>query len=799
MSQVHSVRLFSILPLIFFLLSGAVWATRLEVVVYDEHTREPVSGVNLALTDSARIEVTDERGVALFELPPEWYPLRASHVGYEVVEKEIRLRAKGAAVRFFLTPRAWEVDGTVASVARQPEVPGGMALSPVEIRRYPGPTPDPVRFVKVLPGVASGNDFSSTYSVQGGSYAENLVYVNGVEVEAPLQIRRGLAETFSLVNPAMIGRVNFRAGSFPVRYGDRLSSVLDVDYRLPEERLEGSAELSALQQNLTLGRRIGATRFIVGVRRADLGRLARGLQTRGEYRPRFDDGQVLIEWTGGRGDRVTAFGAATSSRFRLEPRNQILRYNCGSAGCDEFRSEVDGREKYEYGTRLLGLRWEREGEERRRTLFVHLLRQEEEEDTDLAYETEWKPLMGDLGEEEEEEEWLFLVQRYRSRLELWRWEVGVEERRELWEWGAGLRSADLRAEVGGFEGVSVGDDSEGVEDVSEKVDRRDADLYAYGQRTWKIEDGELIGGVRLVRFGGTEEVLVLPRLSGKRRFGARWDLLLAGGLHAQPPLYREFLSAAGKLESQKAAQVMAGVACRLQPTLRARAELFYRRLTDLISYQLDDMRLIYAGENDARGYAYGLNAHLRGELSRMVGIASYSYLVAREDLAGDGFGYLPRPGDQRHTASVYLEDHMNLRPLSWLLDSTFHVRILFGSGFPHTPKLSSGEPLSEGKSLSTGESLFAEEQDYALPTLVDGERNSRRDRGYFRFDIGMAQKVGVWGWKVEMREEVANIFDQFNVVGHTYLPMPNGMPVELRTSLGRRIYNFTLSTRFERI
>ncbi|MBT4504430.1 MAG: TonB-dependent receptor plug domain-containing protein, partial [Gemmatimonadetes bacterium] len=261
MSQVRGVRLFSILPLTFFLLSSVASAARLEVAVYDEHTREPIPGANLALTDSARIEVSDERGTAFFELQPGWYPLRASHVGYEATEKEIRLRGKGAVVRFFLIPRAWEVDGAVTSVARQPEVPGGVALSAVEIRRYPGPTPDPVRFVKVLPGVASGNDFSSAYSVQGGSYAENLVYVNGVEVEAPLQIRRGLAETFSLVNPAMIGRVNFRAGSFPVRYGDRLSSVLDVDYRLPEERLEGSAELSALQQNLTLGRRVGAVRF----------------------------------------------------------------------------------------------------------------------------------------------------------------------------------------------------------------------------------------------------------------------------------------------------------------------------------------------------------------------------------------------------------------------------------------------------------------------------------------------------------------------------------------------------------
>jgi hypothetical protein len=772
-------RLFTIA---FSLLPGVVVAAPLYIGAYDADSREPLDGVNLALPDSAWIKVTDKRGSARLELLPGRYRVHASHVGYREAHKEVELGASGAAIRIYLFPRTWEVDGAVTTGVRLVEAPGAMALSPVEVHRAPGPTPDPVRFVKVLPGVTSGNDFSNAYGVQGGSYAENLVYVNGVEIEAPLQLRRGLAETFTVVNPAMIGQVNFRAGSFPVHYGDRLSSVLDVDYRLPEQRLEGRVEASLLLQSLTLGGQLGGNlRVLVGGRRADLGRLTRRLQTEDEYRPSFSDLQALIEWSTSKTDRVIAFAAQTSSRFRVAPTHQVLRYNCSDVGCDTFSSAIDGGERYDHDTHLLGLRWERQAAARTLSVFAHLLRQEEYEDTDLAYRTRWQPLDRGAGYQQEQ---LFLAQRFHSRLELWRWEAGLQHQRGPHGWGVGVRLADLQATTSGYEGLSSADDLDGAQDATTTLERSDPDLYAYGQRQWGWGGGELTGGLRLVRFGSTEEVLALPRLSVMRALGERWELLLAAGLHAQPPLYREFLGAEGSLRSQKSAQLTAGVAWRARSTLHGRAELFYRRLTDLMSYQLDDMRLVYAGDNDARGYAYGANTHLRGELARLVGIVSYSYLMAREDLAGDGRGYMPRPGDQRHTTSVYVEDHMDLRPLSWLLDSTFHIRVLYGSGFPYTPRLSPGEPPATG------------DMEPGMPLLVDGERNSRRDLGYFRFDVGMVQTVALWGVAVDVREEVANFFDQYNVVSHTYLPTPDGAPVELRTALGRRTLNLAVSTRF---
>jgi hypothetical protein len=198
-------------------------------------------------------------------------------------------------------------------------------------------------------------------------------------------------------------------------------------------------------------------------------------------------------------------------------------------------------------------------------------------------------------------------------------------------------------------------------------------------------------------------------------------------------------------------------------------------LRDQISFSTDDLQIRYSGRNDASGYAYGSNTQLRGQISGLVGTIGYSYLVTRETLSGIDAGEARRPTDQRHTLSAYLEDRMELR-WSRVRSSLFHIRVLYGSGFPHTRQL----PDSEASSFA----------------LVDGERNGADGRSYLRMDIGMMQTVDLYGRSVEVRQEVANLFDQFNVVGYRYLPAPDGAAIELRNALGRRVYNLSVSVGF---
>jgi hypothetical protein len=211
--------------------------------------------------------------------------------------------------------------------------------------------------------------------------------------------------------------------------------------------------------------------------------------------------------------------------------------------------------------------------------------------------------------------------------------------------------------------------------------------------------------------------------------------------------------------------------------VRWRSAAFYRRGWDRISFTVDDVELRYAPRTDSRTRAWGVEAQMRGQVGRAVGTVSYSFLRARENLDDDDSGWLPTATDQRHTATAYLEDRMNLR-LGWLQASRFHIRVLFGSGFPYTPQF----PVVDDDGVITG--------------LKDGERHGKRDDAYIRFDIGTTQAFRVGSLQLEVREEVANLFDEFNAVGFRQLPAPDGSMALLPRGLGRRVYNVEASVRF---
>lgn len=754
----------AVLLLLCGLLPGGLEAVQLEVAVVDSATGAPLPGAHVVV--GRKVVAADSLGRARLSLAPGRHQMRASHVGYRPAARQIRLGEVPLKLSFRLVSVSLELPEVQQSARREPTAPGAIELSIAQLKTFPGPAPDPLRLVKVLPGVSAPDDFSSAYNVWGGSFAENLIYVDGVELEMPVQVRRGLAEGLSPVNPDLVDRLLFQGGDFPVRWGDKLSSLLAAEYRIPEKTFAGGVTLWPMHQRLFAEGRRGRLHWISGARRADWGGLASGAQVRGKYQPRYWDWQAALGMDLSDGSRLSAFGAILNGDFLLEPGRVRLRYNCtsipGRYGCDSFQGTGEGREGFTYQTRVLGLRWQQQNLQ----FSANLLQQEEDEDTALRYELLWTPLMAAPATMP-----TLQVERAESHFASWRLDLAGEGNLGAWSLGGGLRLADLNASTYHFEEVEAGDWHYLVEEGQHQAEQRADSGHLYAQRQWKVGKGELAGGLRLVRYRATGQSLVLPRLSLNLPLDVRLRLLAAAGVYAQPPLHREFLGAQ-HLRAQRAYQGSAGVEYALSAQSSWRGEVFYRRFGDLISYTLDDLRLTYSGSDDAVGYAWGMNTHLRGQVSRLVGIFSYGYLVAKEDLAGDGRGYLPRPTDQRHTLSAYVEDRMRLREDRFLKTSRLYLAVYYGTGFPYTPKL---RPAGEGQAL------------------VDGLRHSRRDRGYYRFDMGLAQGVELWGLQMELRQEVGDIFDQFNVVGHTYLLTPAGVPVELRQGMGRRYLTLGVS------
>lgn len=202
---------------------------------------------------------------------------------------------------------------------------------------------------------------------------------------------------------------------------------------------------------------------------------------------------------------------------------------------------------------------------------------------------------------------------------------------------------------------------------------------------------------------------------------------------------------------------------RLQDGLSLKVEAYYKRLYDLISYNLKDVRIRYSGENDAKGYVYGLDMMLQGQfLPGTDNWISYSYMVAREDITGDNDGYVPRPSDRRHQFTLYMDDRMDRFP-----NSKSHVRIVFGTGYPYT-----GTIWDYNKNNNTF-------------NLVHGKRNGARFPVYTRFDVGLSQEF-IFGNRTKMilREEILNFFNQFNVLDYGWT-----INRKVKYFLGGRMYN----------
>ena len=777
------VWIISLAILLGFVLAAApVFGSPLSVTVADSLSGDGISSVRLSLDGISGY--TDEDGHAQLEHRPGKYRLVLQHSTYRPTQRDILLPADGLVLSVRLYPIIFEIRGMVSSAPRDTVAEGQTALARQEFQRYPSPVPDALRLAKVLPGVTSGNDLSSTYNANGGNYDQNLIYLNGVELSAPFLMRNGLAEGMSPINAEMVEGATFRSGVLPVQYGDKLSSLLDVTYSPPDSTPSRAGLVaSTVRQTVVVAgyRASGVVGYTVGWRRSDLSHLTRGMQVSGDFAPKHEDVQALLRWRPSPQLELGLFGASTETRLAITPELKSLHYNCGPAPkpprCDEFRGIPEGAEHFTHRTHLLGVRTELLGDVADLELRGSYVNSQEIESTDVAYSLSWIPRYGKA--EEPTYDYLTTRETYDTRLDAERVEFQAQlvphDDSIRWTVGAGTVHRLGDAHWHSHEGLSSGSESDSI--TQEADIRLDAwDMYLYGRRRWRWgRELSLNTGLRVTRQGSTGLTAFLPRLRLAWQPSRMWSLDAAIGAQAQPPLYKEKLGSAlsetsGVLKAQRAYVGTAGLEQR-HSLGYWRVEAYYRLLRDTISYTTDDLRLVYSGSNDARAYAYGLNCHVRGQLLKLVGSLSYAYLVAREDIEGDGLGYVRRPTDQRHTASAFLEDRMDLRSL-WMGASRFHLRILYGSGFPYTPRV---RPAGAG-----------------VVELVDAARNSRQGHAYFRFDIGMTQAFTVRRLEVELREEVANIFDDYNVVGYTYLPAPDGSVTELTKSLGRRMYNVEL-------
>jgi hypothetical protein len=747
--------------------------------VYEQAERRPVVGASVLLWGTNYGTAADEQGRFRLPVPEGRYLVRVQAVGYRPWQDSVQVRAGRVVVlEVVLAAQAHELGPVTVERPRAEQEAGIWTLDRRTLEVLPGPFQDPLRAIQILPGVATNNELSYQYRVRGGNFDENLVYIEGFEVYKPLRIRQGEQEGLALPNPFLVETMRFYSGGFSAAYGDRMSSALEVGYRRPED-----AELGAYIGLTEAGAYAGAGFpdgfALMGVRYARAGYLFGSQELKGRYDPRFLDLQL---WSGlERGPwTMQVLGLWARNRFELVPSQRRTYYGTYR----DLRSlwlSYEGKESDGYRTALLGLRlryrlrpgWSGELEasgyatrEEERYLLAgqatlyRIPRPEEGDPTGgghvpIGYV--WQRETAD-NEVRFSEGRLSLGTRYTGQA--WMAEARLSLRR--------LHMADrLRemVEVRQLGSLYTLNRLEGA--IRDSWSRWEA----YGQLVRLWGPVVLQAGLRYTRDGRTQQAIWSPRLRATYRSDEATSLYAAWGLYAQPPLYAEWRDLEGQpvstLRAQRAWHYVLGAQRFLARNRWSfQVEVYYKALRELIPFQVRNLRLLYEGANRARGYAYGMDVHLRGEwVPGLESYVSYSYLVTREHVAGEP-AWVPRPTDQRHTLAVLFQDYVP-GDERWQV----HVKLLFGTGVPYTPPnpdVLSGQPRP-------------------------GPRNAARFPEYKRVDVGLTRRVDLLPrWRMHLSLEVLNLFDMVNTVAYAWYVDGQGAWQRVPTRLTPRLVNLRL-------
>jgi hypothetical protein len=745
-------------------------------VVTDALSNQPVELVTVYIKNSTTASETDEKGNWRLEVPAgQRLVLVFSRIGYKETTVDVEPLPENASRKIDVGMPPANAD--VEVVVRESRIEqGGMVREEVTpLKLLPTTTGN---LESVLPHIAlgtssgSGGELTSQYNVRGGNYDENLVYVNDFEIYRPQLIRAGQQEGLTFPNIDLVQNLTFSSGGFEARYGDKLSSVLDIRYKCPEKfaasasasLLGGSAHLEgSLQPGADKYKKL---RYLMGARYKTTRYLLGTLDVTGEYAPNFTDLQGYLTYDLSRDWQIGLIGNYNRSEFRFVPESRSTAFGLVNFALqlftvfegeetDDFTTGMGGisltylpdREKNPYFFKLLASTYRSDENERFDIIGRYSLRQIE---SNLGSDG-FGEVVAELGNGTQHQYVRNFLDATVSIVEL---KGGVEFQNP--EFGIGNAASkpgdDTRIPDSGFpKGTSRIPDSpqkshflqwsvkyqrEQIDDRINEWERLDSAGYslrydttqlllwyvlksqnslssnrlsAYLQDTytWRqdsVGEVKLSLGARAGYWDLNGESFLTPRaqflykpLRGKRDISWR----LAAGMYYQPPFYRELRNLQGDvnrgLKAQKSAHVVGGFTWdfflgKLSPTkFRFIVEAYYKKLWDVVSYEIDNVRIRYYGDNDASGYVAGIDMRLNGEF--VPGVESWfnlSLLRARERL--DGIQHLtreigqtqgqpvddvPRPTDQLVTLSMFFQDYLPKNE-----NFKMHLSFFFGTGLP---------------------------------------------------------------------------------------------------------------------
>lgn len=796
--------------------------------VVDEN-ENPMAGVSVVVLGKTNGITTSDSGTFRMRVPADKaFALVLSFMGYKTEQRNFLLNeGEEEQVVIRMERGSKELDVVVVTDQRQRREAGLVVINPKNAINIPTPGGGIESLIKVI--VGSNNELTSQYNVRGGNYDENLIYVNDFEVFRPYLVRSGQQEGLSFINPELAKNVNFYNGGFQAKYGDKMSSVLDIQYKKPRS-FGGSAYISLLEQGLHLegSSRNNRFSFLAGIRNRSNRNLLSSQETQGNYVPSSADFQALLTYQLNAKNSIELLGNISQTKFTLVPQFSQLTssvfspFFSANLGLDIF---FEGREEDRYRTNMLGLSFIQQPRKNLRLKWMlSRFEDDERESIDItgAYlfgEREFDRSKPDFG--------LInnplgagLYQTYaRNKLNIQVWNAShkgvLDNGKHYWQWGLSAEQQSINDKLNEWEyqdsaGYNLPYRPSTLELSKVLKSKADIDITrvsGYIQDNILFRDSAdftLQAGIRFNYNTLNRELLLAPRVGFAWKPGNwRSDIIFRGaaGIYQQPPFYRELRRYDGTinedLKAQKSFQLSGGMDYSFRTGNRAfrlTTEAYYKKMWDVVPYDIDNVRLRYFGENRAKAYAAGIEARLFGELVKDAeSWISVGFMRTREDLENDTYysykldslnqpvdstlteaGWLRRPTDRLFTFGMFLQDYLSTNK-----NVKVFMSLLYGSNLPYnipgSVRYRNGLVIEPYIRIDLGFSVL----------LLDTEKSNRRSHNPFR------SFENIWA-----SFEVFNLIDRDNTISYLLIKDFSNTIFAMPNRLTPRLVNVKLVARF---
>lgn len=734
--------------------------------------------------------------------PRDTLELIYSAIGYRTVKRTL-IDAKGElTINVKMLPEDHMLD-EVQVQGYRPNSQGMQHVDVDNLRVSPDVSGGSVESViGTMAGVVQNNEMSSQYQVRGGSFDENSVYINGIELYRPQLISNGQQEGLSVINPDMVGAINFSTGGFSARYSDKMSSVLDITYREPQA-FEGAVSASLMGGSIMIGQNSGKFSQMHGARLKKNNSLLSSLDSKGEYDPTFFDYQLNMTYKPSEKISVNLLGNINLNHYNFKPHDRETSFGIAD-DVKKFKVYFDGEEKDRFETYLgaLSVTWRPSQAFTLQTGGGAFLTNElVSYDISGEYWLDQAGTSGNGGVGGEQGVGKYMEHsRNRLRasvLQFWtnaRTQIGRQnlsiglqyqhetfrDRSREWEWrdsaGYSLPTAPP--------GVHL------LYNLSSRQDVVTNRIAFFAQDTYYLNtDAAFLtfnAGVRVSYWDFNKETLISPRFNFSLSPAAhdRWTFRAAFGWYYQSPFFKEYRQAVQDdlgngsvvlnrdIKSPRSIQVILGTDYTfraLDRPFKLTAEAYYKNIARMISYEYDNLKVNYSGANDSKGYIMGLDLRFFGQfVEGSDSWVSFSLMKTQQDLAGKK---MPMPSDHRYSVAIFFTDY-----------------------FPKFPKLKFALRgiLSDGLTM--------------VPPRQTRDKVWFRAPAYKRVDIGLSyQIVGSpkgeeprRGWLKDLTIglDLFNLFDISNVSSYYWITDVNNIQYAVPNYLTRRQLNVRLSMQF---